>query len=583
MVNTTTKKHHSVKKWTIILLLCLLPTASIKAREQKVRDIDIKLTILNRGAVSVRESWDIDTGDRITEWYLVRKNLGDIEIRAFSVLDEKGNKLMDDGEWDVNRTLEQKAGKYGIVHKSDGVELCWGVGSHGDHKFHALYGMLNAVKSLNDYDMLHLQVVSPGLAAAPEHVKVTVEGKGVQLDTTNTRAWGFGFDGTTTFTDSCVVYESAKPFRTNNSVIVLLRFDKGLFQPTSVQERDFQDVLDVALKGASFADDPEEDDPFTGFLAFLATCAFIYFLFIRPIRRIFRKATGRTSRREKKKILGVKPKAVEWYREIPMDGNLAAGDYILKKLENDRKGNQLALAVILRLVHEGYLEPTRDLEGKVELMFTGKDTTGLPSYIKKFSDMLKESSGEDKILQDKEFSKWAKAHASMVYQWTNDASSSGYSYLKEKGCYNRNYKITKDGQANARKLCGLKKFLEDFTLVAQRETIEAKLWKEYLVYAALFGIADKVAKQLKDIDPKLFQETFNYNYNTFSTIMSTSRSISDFVNTASALGRPRPTYYRSGGSSYSGSSHSSRGGYGGYTSSRGGGGFSGGGRGGGGR
>ena len=128
---------------------------------------------------------------------------------------------------------------------------------------------------------------------------------------------------------------------------------------------------------------------------------------------------------------------------------------------------------------------------------------------------------------------------------------------------------------------GLKKYLEDFTLVSQRETIEARLWKEYLVHAALFGIADKVAKQLKDIDPKFFGQTFSYDYNTFSSVLNSSHAISDYVHTASVLGTPRPSYYSGGGSSSS--SHSSRGGYGGHTSSRGGGGYSGGGRGGGGR
>ena len=567
-----------------MIIIAFLPFAGLSARDQEVRDIDIKLTILSRGAVSVRESWDINTGDRITEWYLVRKNLGDIEIRSFSVLDEKGNKLLDDGEWDVNRTLQEKAGKYGIVHKNDGVELCWGVGSHGDHKFHAFYGMMNAVKSLNDYDMLHLQVVSPGLSAPPEHVKVTVVGKGVQLDTLNTRAWGFGFEGTTTFTDSCVVYESTKPFRTNNSAIVLLRFDKGMFQPTSVQERDFQDVLDVALKGASFADDPEEEDPWADFMATLMTALFMYFLFIHPFVRLFRKSSGKVTRKDKKRLLGVNPKQVGWYRDIPMEGNLAAANNFLNRLENDRKGNNLALAVILRLVHQGFLEPTSELGGDVELKFTDKDTIGMPTYMKRFYDILKESSGEDNTLQDKEFSSWSKKNGGRVYRWVQDSISAGNMYLREKELFNKNYKATKAGQESARQVVGLKKFLDDFTLVSKRETIEARLWKEYLVYAALFGIADKVAKQLKDIDPKLFQQTFSYNYNTFSTIMSTSRSISDFVRSAQISGTPRPVYSSSGGgSSYSGSSHSSRGGYGGFTSSRGGGGFSGGGRGGGGR
>ena len=400
------------------------------------------------------------------------------------------------------------------------MELCWGIAPRGDRVFYAIYSMVKAMKSLNDYDMLHLQVVSPGLSTPPKHVKVTVKSSDFQLDTTNTRAWGFGFEGTTTFTDSTIVFESTKPLRTDDSAIILLRFNKGLFAPLSVQEKDFQEVLDVALKGAKFADD-EEVDPVAEGIAGSLTLLFVYFLFIRPIIRFFRKASGKLTKKEKKRILGVKPKNVEWYRDIPLEGHLAADDFILRKLEEKHKDNNLALAIILRLVHEGYLEPSRELEdNKIELKFTDKDPSGMYSYQKRFYNILKESSGEDKVLQDKEFSKWAKEHSSMVYNWTQDTQTAASDFLKEKEYYSRSYKFTNSGQEQARHLMGLKKYLEDFTLVSQRETIEARLWKEYLVHAALFGIADKVAKQLKDIDPKFFGQTFSYDYNTFSSVLN---------------------------------------------------------------
>lgn len=565
----------------IIILLFLLSSFPALADKQEVRDLDITMILSHKGSVLFDERWDLNTGDNITEWYLVRQNLGDIIIPSFTVLDETGKRFEDDGEWNVNRTLEEKAGKSGIVHKDDGVELCWGIAPRGDHVFYAIYSMVKAMKSLNDYDMLHLQVVSPGMSSPPQHVKVTVKSKDIALDTLNTRAWGFGFEGTTTFTDSCVVFESVKPFRQNNSVIILLRFNKGIFEPLSVQERDFQDALDVALEGASFADDPKEDDDTASAIAGFFTLLVMYFLIFRPIARAFRNPL-KVTRKDRRKALGMRPKAVGWYRDIPLEGDLIAANSVLNKLLSDRKGNHLALAVILRLVHEGFIAPTSDLNGKVELRFTGKDTTGMPTYMKRFYDMLKESSGEDNTLQDKEFSKWSKKNDGKVYNWLKTCLSDGASRMRANGFYTSGNDITKTGREMAREVWGLKKFLEDFTLVSERETIEASLWKEYLVFAALFGIADKVADQLKDIDPKLFKETFSYNYGTFSSIMSTSGIISDMVRSAAISGRPAPVYSGGGGgSSYSGSG--SRGGYGGHTSSGGGGGYSGGGRGGGGR
>jgi len=83
-------------------------------------------------------------------------------------------------------------------------------------------------------------------------------------------------------------------------------------------------------------------------------------------------------------------------------------------------------------------------------------------------------------------------------------------------------------------------------------------------------VADKVAKQLKDIDPVLFEKTVGYDYGTFNTVLINMDSLSRAITNASVMGAP---------SSYSGSS----GGFGGRSSFGGGGGFSGGGHGGGGR
>ena len=68
-------------------------------------------------------------------------------------------------------------------------------------------------------------------------------------------------------------------------------------------------------------------------------------------------------------------------------------------------------------------------------------------------------------------------------------------------------------------------FLSDFTLSGERGTADVSLWKDYLIYAQLFGIADKVAKQFKKLYPEgfaqfaqnhgmndvLFMNTINYS------------------------------------------------------------------------
>ena len=565
-----------MKRLLLALPALLLWVLSPAANRQRVRDLDVHVTLMPLGGMVVHETWDINTGDEITEWYLVRENLGDMEFNRLQVLDETGKELEDIGEWDVHRTLKEKAGKSGVVHKANGLELCWGVGTHGDHVFHAFYSFTNAVKSLNDYDMFHMQLVSPGLSTPPEHVKVTIEVKNQQLDTLNARIWGFGYVGSVSFQeDGTVVYESAGPFEEDDSVIALLRFEKGMFNSSSVQERNFQEALDEALYEAEFSDDyhGDEDDDVSGIAAFF-TILVMYFAFLRPFIKAF---SGKTSKRDIAKILGVRnPKKVAWARDIPMDGNLGAANCVMEDI-GARTGNNLALALVLRLVHTGFLRPTREVEGPLQLAFTDKESDGMDSVTLSFYRLLEQAAGQDRILQDKEFSTWAKAHSSAVYKWSTNASTEARTRMKISGWY-QNGKYTADGKDQACKVVGFKNFLNDFTLVDQRETSEASLWKEYLVYASLFGIADKVAKQLKDIDPSFFRETFTYDADMLPQLLTTSRAFASAIRTAYWMGAPSTS------SSYSGhSSGHSRGGYGGSSSRRGGGGYSGGGRGGGGR
>jgi uncharacterized membrane protein len=55
-----------------------------------------------------------------------------------------------------------------------------------------------------------------------------------------------------------------------------------------------------------------------------------------------------------------------------------------------------------------------------------------------------------------------------------------------------------------RNLFGLKKFLKEFSLLDERHVHEVALWKDYMIYATLFGIADQVIKDMKAINPEYF-------------------------------------------------------------------------------
>lgn len=88
--------------------------------------------------------------------------------------------------------------------------------------------------------------------------------------------------------------------------------------------------------------------------------------------------------------------------------------------------------------------------------------------------------------------------------------------------------FTIEGMNEIAKWKGLKKYMEDFSLLNEKEVPEIVIWEEFLVYATAFGIADKVLKQLKSVYPDIENEvninTYSYMYLMIHTDFSKSFS-----------------------------------------------------------
>ena len=546
----------------VFVASALLAGTSVFGRNV-VRDVAISLNLQADGTANVTEVWTVDVTEG-TEWYLVRENLGDIVVEGLSVSDETGHKYLVEPEWNSDRSRSEKARRCGIIHKRKGVEICWGIGDYGSRVYTASYRMTRAVKTLRDADMLHLQLLSPGISSKPQHVSVRISAPGLTKE--NVRFWGFGFEGRSWFETpedadasrcGAVCMESTGRLR---SVIALLRFEKGLFNSPSVQNRGFEDVLAEALDGAHFEDEGDEDDG-----AFLG----MFFSLIMTLAGAFTVVAGALT--SKRRVLGCRPSQVDWCRDVPYGGDLLAANYTLGRLGEIKKGSSFASAMILRMIYRGALETGKAGENKVDIYFNDEKAVGLDPEARELYDMLKAASGSDLILQDKEFSRWSKRNYKRVNKWVTDTSERGSRALRGLG-HIGSYFYTDAGKAEARKLLGFKKFLSDFTLVRERGSREVALWQDYLVYASLFGIADQVAKELHDIDPKLFEETVAMDYNHTSWLLWHNNQMATAitnaqVRAANAMGRTSGSF----------------GGFGGGTSYGGGGGFSGGGFGGGAR
>ena len=545
------------------LALALLAPA---AAQNKVHDVDITVTLATDGSARIQEVWDM-TLSKGTEVYLGRTNLGDIEILDLTVTDDKGVTYTTDRHWNTDRSFEQKKNHCGLNTISGGYEICWGMGEYGNRTYTVNYTLTNLVKSLDDYDMIHYLFYTPNDLHS-EHVKVTIEKPGFEMDTL-TRIWAFGFYGRIWREDGKVITESESSLEPDHQIIVLMRFDKGTFESKSVQERPFQVVLDRALEGADEPDDPltEREELIFGLLGFLLIFVLPVFLVVMRLTRPYRD-----KKRNNKKFYGVKNfKGIEWSREIPYDGDILKNYYVIQNSSAVKSpNNSVASAMILHMLQQGALQATRDLStGKVDIHFNDKaDFSKVDHTEESLWSMMYEASGDNHILEEKEFSKWAEKHKGRLISWTTKVLSDGLDGLRAGKYYGGISKFTAAGQAENRKIIGFKKFLEDTTLIKIRSTPEVTLWQKYLIFASLVGIADKVAKELKDIDPVMFQQAYSMAYTDMTRVINLSNSFSRVVSTSTITPRTYSTGSLGG---------FSRSGGGGFSSFGGGGGFSGGG------
>ena len=217
------------------------------------------------------------------------------------------------------------------------------------------------------------------------------------------------------------------------------------------------------------------------------------------------------------------------FRDIPCDGDLyraywVAYEYNIIDFNESRNG--LIGAILLKLLKENRIKIIPNEENNhnygIDIsMLEYTDNVAENELI----DMLKKSAGENLIIENDEFKDWCNTNYLIVDRFytkviryeTRNLIKDGYIKQVRKGRKIKNVVDSKLKQ-EAINLYGLKKFLASYSLIDEREIKEVHIWDEYLIYAQLFGMADKVSDQLSKIYPNMRFDS-KYNSNTFMTFI----------------------------------------------------------------
>ena len=217
---------------------------------------------------------------------------------------------------------------------------------------------------------------------------------------------------------------------------------------------------------------------------------------------------NKVSKKRQKQLMDI-----DYFRGIPFD-NLEEAYWVAKEFGLIEEKSDLIGSFILQWVYE---DKVRFL--KIENAFGNQEIAiDLSTYFKTKSTfesriygLLLAASDSDKILRSDELEILFKHKRENIFTFFNNLYSNAKTTLINKGYlittinkYDQ-LKITYSDELikKASYLRGLKNFLNDFSIMKERESIEVHLWEQYMVYAHLFGITDKIENEFEELYPNL--------------------------------------------------------------------------------
>ena len=559
-----------MKKILFTLVLFLIPNI-ILANE--IFNIDMNIYVDNTGTAHVTEVWETKLNEG-TEGYKPYYNLGTSQISNFKVkLNDKEYTF--NNYYNINDSFNEKKYHNGFNYIDNGVELCFGISEYGNNTYTLSYDISNfVVNTSDDYQIIYWTLFPYDYNPSPERVYIKIYSD-FEYDQ-SLPVWGYGKYGAPTYVyDGYIEMDSEGKVYEDEYMTILVKFPKDTFTLTTTVDKTFDEYLNMANDGAKTYTEskPTILEKILNFMPIIISFGIPFIIMVFTIRHSIINGYGYKNNKV------IDKKNTPLFRDIPCNKDIYYANTLIKLNNTTFTGyreTNIFGAIILKWIKENKIKFINDKTGIFNKESSSIDLTLNPTFDnvleqELFSIMFKAS--KDGILETKELEKWCKNNYTKFFNLFERINKVEIEKLKQNNhIYTRSSKeeckrknVMDDMiYDDSTKLLGLKKFLEEFSRIGTREVLEVHIWDEYLMFAYLFGIAEKVAKQLKNLYPEVLVDN-NIDYGTLIYInhLSTS-SVS-----AATSARERAQSYSSGGGGFS----SGGGGGGSFGGGGGGGGF----------
>ena len=588
----------------ISIILLVLTTFSIYVRADDssslyLDKLKFDVTVNEDGSMDVVETWDIDISHVNTLYKTFKMDDEKFtSIKNVKVKDITANREFTQIDEEMYHVTENCY--YGLINSKGNFEIAWGVGlddRYATRTYEISYTVVDAIGKYNDYAELYWQFIGEDFEVDADKITGTIILPSNAESEEDIKVWGHteNLNGEIYVTDTNKIKFQLENFDAGRYVEVRVLFPTEMIESTGrvYNEDRYDDVIKEETKWANQANlrrqwEEIKDGVVATFVIFviLALCI----IFIEKAVKYGKKLSSI------KKF--VPEQKLDYFRDLPeKDTTPGEAVYILKEPYNafSRHFGKIFSATLLDLKLKDYIdlrvEKTDKNKDKIYLKKLKESDSNLKSDEKRILDFAYKAFGKKTEVEMKTLEQYIEKHPAGVEALINGCLKAIESQLKESKMFDKKQKeefsnyaglsgvyyvfaivtlfwafplaiillinglicgsikkranvLTQKGVDSKEKWKGLKKYMEEFSLLNEKEIPAIEVWEHYLVYATAFGIADKVLKQLKTIYPNIDEldsiHTSTYMYfmyhSNFETSFSSSISSSISSSYSSATG-----------------------------------------------
>ena len=563
-----------IKKILLILLFTLMFLLLFTTKSNAslhLNNLGFDAQINADGSMDVTETWDINISETNTLYKTFKKDSSKYSGITNVTVSQIGKGMLNEySHWAYHLPKDYY---YGGTNNEGQYEICWGVGldsSRDTRTYIISYKVLDAIAKYNDIAELYWQFVGENFEISADKITGTIKLPSKAKTVEDIKVWGHvnTLNGEIYATSEDTVTFNLTNFKSGRYVEIRVAFPKNIveYSTRTYNQDKLSSIIEEETVWANKANAIRTKDKLMNKLKIIAAIAGTVFfggVFIKKIKK-YKEVLENT-------IKLYPTQELEYFREIPTKTSTPAEALLLYNggvnAGNYGFGNIFS-ATLLHLSLKGYIkiniDPNKSKKEQVEISIL-KDLGDLNYDEKVIADFIKVAIGANEKITIKELQKFIKNHPERVSKLIENTKKAierktiengKYSELnaKEKGKYSslsvayfmfalmliiiipisipliingvltakiasKLNRLTQEGIDEKEKWKGLKKYMEDFSLLNEKEVPAIEVWEEFLVYATVFGIADKVIKQLKLVYPEI-ENMDNFNNASYVYLMS---------------------------------------------------------------